>query len=83
MAKKGGSYICAPCGMEVLITESGSAYSEILCCGQAMAPKPRAKAKKKTTNKEIGHRQKSAGEEKGRKKEGGPPEGRSPEEIAA
>jgi hypothetical protein len=40
MAKKGGTFVCIPCGMEIIVTESGVAYSEIICCGEVMAPGP-------------------------------------------
>jgi len=53
MAKKGSSLVCIPCGREVLITESGSAYSELWCCGISMEPGGKSKpaAKKKVTAK--------------------------------
>lgn len=38
MAKKGGTFVCVPCGMEIVVTESGAAYSEIICCGEIMEP---------------------------------------------
>jgi hypothetical protein len=57
MTKKGGTYVCVPCGTEVVVTESGTSYTDIMCCGLAMAPKPKARrggkapAKKKAKKK--------------------------------
>jgi len=45
MAKKGGSYVCVPCGKEVVVTDAGTAYSETWCCSEVMTPAPKAKAK--------------------------------------
>ena len=38
MAKKGGALVCVPCGREILVTESGTAYSQLWCCGVVMEP---------------------------------------------
>jgi len=49
MAKKGGALVCVPCGREILVTESGTAYSQLWCCGVVMEPtaKPAAAGRKK------------------------------------
>lgn len=66
MAKKGGAYVCIPCGMEIVVTEAGAAFSEIICCGEIMAPTPKkavkkkAPAKKKATAKKAAAKQKTA-----------------------
>lgn len=44
MAKKGSALVCVPCGREILVTESGTAYSQLWCCGVVMEPTPKAKA---------------------------------------
>jgi hypothetical protein len=62
MAKKGSSLVCTPCGREVLITESGSAYSELWCCGISMEPGGKSKpaAGKKAAKKKVTARKKPA-----------------------
>jgi hypothetical protein len=51
MAKKGSALVCIPCGREILVTESGTAYSQLWCCGVVMDPaaKPAAAGRKKPT----------------------------------
>ena len=51
MAKKGGTLVCIPCGQELVITKSGTSYSELWCCGIAMEPAPKASKKKAVTGK--------------------------------
>lgn len=53
MAKKGGTFVCIPCGMEIIVTESGAAYSEIICCGEVMTPGPRKAAAVKAPAKKA------------------------------
>ena len=43
MAKKGSALVCVPFGREILVTESGTAYSQLWCCGVVMEPTPKAK----------------------------------------
>ena len=68
MAKKGGIFVCVPCGMEIVITESGAAYSEIICCGEVMEPGAKEKAPAKKSRQEEGPGQES-GREKSRRQE--------------
>jgi len=65
MAKKGSGLVCVPCGREILVTESGTAYSQLWCCGVVMEPsaKPKAAAKKKAPA-----RKKAAGKKTVKKK---------------
>ena len=51
MAKKGGALVCVPCGREILVTESGTAYSQLWCCGVVMEPSAKPKAKKAAKKK--------------------------------
>ena len=73
MAKKGSTLVCVPCGQELIITRSGTSYSELWCCGIAMepaaakAPKKKAvtgkavkKAAKKTSKKKAPAKKKAA-----------------------
>jgi hypothetical protein len=55
MAKKGSSLVCVPCGREILVTESGTAYSQLWCCGVVMDPsaKPKAAGKKAAAKKRV------------------------------
>lgn len=77
MAKKGSSLVCIPCGREVLITESGSAYSELWCCGISMEPGSKSKpaagkkaAKKKITAKKAAKKKAPAKKKAAKKKAG-------------
>jgi len=36
---KGRTYVCVPCGRELVITRQGMAASILLCCGEAMQEK--------------------------------------------
>ena len=55
MAKKGSALVCIPCGREILVTESGTAYSQLWCCGVVMDPaaKPAAAGRKKPAAKKA------------------------------
>ena len=53
MAKKGGTLVCVPCGQELVITKSGTSYSELWCCGIAMEPAPKALNKKTVAAKAV------------------------------
>jgi hypothetical protein len=72
MAKKGSSLVCVPCGREVLITNRGSAYSELWCCGISMEPagtgKPAKAAKKKGAAKKKPAKKKAGGKKTVKKK---------------
>jgi len=60
MAKKGGAYVCIPCGMEIVVTEAGATFSEIICCGEIMAPTPKKAVKKKAPVKKSAAKKKTA-----------------------
>ena len=60
MAKKGGAYVCIPCGMEIVVTEAGATFSEIICCGEIMAPTPKKAVKKKAPAKKSAAKKKTA-----------------------
>ena len=60
MAKKGGAYVCIPCGMEIVVTEEGATFSEIICCGEIMAPTPKKAVKKKAPAKKSAAKKKTA-----------------------
>ena len=62
MAKKGSALVCVPCGREILVTESGTAYRQLWCCGVGMEPsaKPKAKAKKKAPARKKAVKKKAA-----------------------
>lgn len=74
MAKKGSSLVCVPCGREILVTASGTAYSQLWCCGIVMEPsaKPKAvgkkAAKKKAPAKKKAVKKKAAGKKAAKKK---------------
>jgi len=68
MAKKGGAYVCIPCGMEIVVTEAGASFSEIVCCGEIMAPTPKKALKKKAAAKKKGPAKKPAAKKKAAKK---------------
>jgi len=74
MAKKGSALLCVPCGREILVTESGTAYSQLWCCGIVMEPsaKPKAAgkkglAKKKAPAKKKAVKKKAAGKKAAKK----------------
>jgi len=74
MAKKGSALLCVPCGREILVTESGTAYSQLWCCGVVMEPsaKPKAAgkkaaAKKKAPAKKKAVKKKAAGKKAAKK----------------
>jgi hypothetical protein len=50
MAKKGSTLVCVPCGQELIITRSGTSYSELWCCGIAMEPAAAKTPKKKAVS---------------------------------
>ena len=54
MAKKGSVLVCVPCGREVIVTASVTAYSELWCCGIAMDPTSPADSKPKKVSKKAG-----------------------------
>jgi hypothetical protein len=70
MAKKGSALVCIPCGREILVTESGTAYSQLWCCGVVMDPaaKPAAAGRKKPAAKKAPAKKKVAGKKTARKK---------------
>ena len=70
MAKKGGALVCVPCGREILVTESGTAYSQLWCCGVVMEPsaKPKATAKKKAAAKKKAVKKKAPAKKAVKKK---------------
>lgn len=68
MAKKGGTFVCLPCGMEIVITESGAAYSEIICCGEVMEPAAKKKAPARKTAGKKAPAKKTARKKAARKK---------------
>lgn len=51
MIKKGGTYVCVPCGLRVKVTECGITSSRLMCCGKAMSPKKKVARKKKRAKK--------------------------------
>ena len=53
MAKMVSTLVCIPCGRELLVTESGTAYSEVWCCGIAMGPGTGSAGKKKAAKKKA------------------------------
>ena len=74
MARKGSALLCVPCGREILVTESGTAYSQLWCCGIVMEPsaKPKAAgkkglAKKKAPAKKKAVKKKAAGKKAAKK----------------
>lgn len=36
---KGSRYVCVPCGTEVVMTECGPEFTELVCCGVRMKKK--------------------------------------------
>lgn len=68
MAKKGGTFVCVPCGMEIVITESGASYSEIICCGEVMEPAAKKKAPAKKAAGKKAPARKTAGKKAPAKK---------------
>lgn len=36
---KGPKYVCVPCGSEVVMTECGPEFQELVCCGVTMQKK--------------------------------------------
>ena len=36
---KGERYVCVPCGSEVVMTECGPEFQELMCCGVVMQKK--------------------------------------------
>ena len=36
---KGTRYVCVPCGTEVIMTECGPEFSQLVCCGVRMKEK--------------------------------------------
>ncbi|MFC1657549.1 hypothetical protein ACFL2P_03150 [Candidatus Moduliflexota bacterium] len=82
MAKKGGAYVCIPCGMEIVVTEEGATFSEIICCGEIMAPTPKKAVKKKAPAKKGAGKKERREEENGKKESAGKGGEKSrPEEI--
>ena len=74
MAKKGSGLLCVPCGQEILVTESGTAYSQLWCCGVVMEPSTGPKAagkkvaaKKKAPAKKKAVKKKAAGKKAAKK----------------
>lgn len=39
LAAKGPRYVCIPCGSEIVMTECGPEFKELVCCGVAMQKK--------------------------------------------
>ena len=68
MAKKGGAYVCIPCGMEIVVTEEGATFSEIICCGEIMAPTPKKAVKKKAPAKKAPAKKSAAKKKTAKKK---------------
>jgi len=54
--------------MEIVITESGAAYSEIVCCGEVMEPAAKKKAPAKKAVRKKAPAKKKARKKAARKK---------------
>jgi len=54
--------------MEIVITESGAAYSEIICCGEVMEPGAKEKAPAKKAARKKAPARKAAGKKAPAKK---------------
>ena len=68
MAKKGSALVCVPCGREILVTESGTAYSQLWCCGVVMEPSPKPAARKKPAAKKAAAKKAPARKKAAKKK---------------